>query len=417
MSDSSQQASTSFSCQYCHEDIYIPPGLPPTLAPCPHCGKEVTSPEKTQEQVTGSPSEPSSGEQVVRLQVDDRSRGSRVIWVTAVALLLLAGGLTFLLTRQGGNEPSSNGTGVAQGAETLESQEEAWLTSGWKVEASKVLAAFLKARSPAERMKYVIANDGVLEELQMFYPEGNDDSDSPVESFAHRMGNENDQKKGIFMMQYRRPLLVDMRDNFTPIGSLDKILGVEGSNLLDMARQINEGDLSKPIGINAFFKKTDDGLKLDASVFIQGKFRTFRAFVDYPRPGKKQLFRVVISETMVHELRDDRRYRVYRLDDFAYPKDYVNVPVLVDSEVGKILSPLNWRGMNRNVSLRTATVELGWSKEKPSKLHIERFICWQFLGVGGELGNTTEPDDTPHPEPASEAGSDAVGAAANEGGE
>ena len=412
----------------------MPPELPPTVAPCPHCGKEVTSPDQNQQQE--SPSELSSDEQgsdekVVRLKVEDRgpvqvrqiedlgapselildensrrAKGGKAIWVAAIALLLVAGGLVLLLTRQGENEPSSNGAGWAQGTETAESQEEAWLTSGWKEEASKVLAAFLKARSPAERMKYVIANKGVLEELQIFYPEGSDDSDSPIESFAHRTGSENDQKKGIFLMQYRRPSLADMRDHFTPIGSLDKILGVEGSTLLDMALQINEDNISKPIGINAFFKKTDDGLKLDASVFIQGKFRTFRAFADYPRPGKKQLFRVVASESMVHELRDDKRYRTYRLDDYAYPQDYINVPVLVGSEVGNVLSSLNWRGMNRDMSFRTATVELGWSKEKPSKLTIERVICWQFLGVGGEVGNTTESDKNPSLEPATEARSE-----------
>ena len=143
-------------------------------------------------------------------------------------------------------------------------------------------------------------------------------------------------------------------------------------------------------GVTCFFAelwKTDQGLKLDTSVFIQGQFRTFRAFVDCPRPRKTQLFCVVVSEAISHSLRDNKRYRTYRLEDFAYPKDFVSVPVLVDSEAGKVLSLINWRGMDRERVPRTATIELGWNDEAPSK--IGTVICWEFLGVGGEIENTT----------------------------
>ena len=73
-----------------------------------------------------------------------------------------------------------------------------------------------------------------------------------------------------------------------------------------------------------------------------------------------------------------------------------DVPVLVDSEVGKILAALNWRGMNRERIMLTATVKLGWNEKTPSMLHISKVICWEFLGVGGEIGNTT-PKNQPAP--------------------
>ena len=314
-----------------------------------------------------------------------------------------AGGLAIWLMQPGKDDRSSNVSEGSEEAKTSEQSEEEWLTSGWKEEATRVLAAFLKAKSPAERMKYVIPNEGVIEELERYYPEGKDDSDTPIEAFVHLSGREKDRKNGIFLMHYRRPPQIDIREHFPPIRSLDKEAGVERASLLDLALQIHEGNVAKPIGINAFFKKRDDGLKLDASVFIQGKFRNFKAFVDSPEPGKRQLFRVGISETMVHELRDDKGTRTYRLKDHAYPKDHVNVSVSVDSEIGEILSELNWRDTNRDMIPRTATLELGWSDQKPPRLQIERFICWQFLGVGGEIGNATRNEETLHPTPASQA--------------
>lgn len=402
----------------------MPRGLPATTAPCPHCGKEVTSPGPggnegaAGEPLGEQPDDQLSGEEVVRLEVreeeqhgtqdpadqtesamgsTEEGQGIKRMVVGLISFLCVAAGIALWIALQGGGQSSSDATGGREEVITPEQAEEAWRTTGWKADASKVLAAFMSAKSAAERIKYVIPNEGVREELETFYPQGRDDSDTPIELFAHRTGNENDHKRGIFLMQYRQPSQTDIRNYFVPIRSLDKALGVKGATLIDMAHQINEDHLSRPIGINAFFKKTEQGLKLDASVFIQSKYRTFRAFADYPRPGKKQLFRVVIEESVDHDLRDDGRYRTYRLDDFAYPQDYVMVSVLADSEVGKILSVLNWRGTNRPMSQQSATVELGWSKETPASLQIERVVCWEFLGVGGEAGNTKPSQEAPSP--------------------
>lgn len=329
-----------------------------------------------------------------------RSKGNMTAIISAVIILLVAGGVTFWLAEKWkkDKQPETAGGGSGSGSSM---SDEAWRSTGWKKEASEVLNGFMTAKSPLDRMGYVIANDGVLEELEIFYPEGSDDSDTPKESFGHVMGSDIDHQRGIFLMQYRQPAQIDMREYFAPIGTLDRVMGQESTTLIEMAHRIDEHNLSKPVGINAFFKKTDKGLKLDASVFIQGKFRTFRAFVDYPRPGKTQVFRVVASESLSHELRNNKQYRTYRFEDFAYPQDYVNVPVLVDSDAGKVLSELNWRGLNKDRTLRTATVELGWSNESPAKLQIVKVICWEFLGVGGEVGNTAPKAPAVSPAPGS----------------
>ncbi len=424
MSGDSKISQTSFPCKYCHKAIYIPVGLPPTTAPCPHCGKEVTSPGQA-DPVVPEPVSAGTGEQSVRLEVPQKNtaspaqqqarvqpeetggggsrRGKGVMVIAAAAVILLvACGLTYWLAQKWRENGKSAGgrEGTAQGGRT---PEQAWMTTGWKQDASDVLYAFMTATSPQERMKYVIQNPGVMEELEMYYPEGIDDSDTPKEAFGHVMGSALDHKRGIFLMQYRRPPQVDMRGYFGPISSPGH-MAMRGSSALMKMAHWNDGEsLLKPVGINAFFKKTDEGLKLDASIFIQGKRRTFQAFADYPQPGKTKMFRVIASESLSHELRNDKRYRTYRLEDFAYPQDFVNVPVPVDSEVGRILSVLNWRGMNRAQVKRTVTVELGWSNTKPSKLGIVRVVCWEFLGLGGEIGNTAPKQPAPaaaSPEPS-----------------
>ena len=428
MSGASQQSTESFLCDHCQKKIYIHAGLPPITSPCPHCGKEVTSPDFSKGVSTPSaavsksqaakekPKESKSPEQkasaqskgalIVESEEEEVTKGVEPEAVTQpseidrprpalagfILMLLAAGGaMLWWFYQQENKSPSGSSPGDARAVQAKDPQE-LWREAGWKDDANKVLAGFMEAQSPDQRMQYVIPNEGVLEELEMFYPEGTDDSGTLVSSFVHRTtGNEKDRKRGIFLMQYRQPAPVDIRENFLPLGSLDKILGVENATLIDMAHDLEDENLSQPIMINAYFKQTPEGLKLDASAFIQSKFRTFRAFVDYPRPGKKQVLRVAISESIEHRLRDDKSYRTYRLDDFAYPDDHINISIPAESELAKTLAVINWRGANRDPVLRYATVELGWSDQKPAQLQLERLICWEFLGVGGEIGNTALP--------------------------
>ncbi|MGB2559397.1 MAG: hypothetical protein ACPIG6_02230 [Akkermansiaceae bacterium] len=318
-------------------------------------------------------------------------RGERRLLMMILVLLLLVIGGSALWLGGGGLDllrseaPSPVAQDTGPSAEELEL---AWRTEGWKQDASDVLAGFMTAKTPEARMKYAIANDGVSEELGRFYPAGSDDMDTPLQYFVHRTGTEQDHQRGIFRMQYRQPSQTDMRHYFAPIGSLDKAIGVKGATLIDMAHAIDKSHMSAPVEILAFFKKTDEGLKLDASVFMQCKFRTFRSFVDFPRLGDKKIFRVKMSEAIDHEHRENKNIRTYRIEDCAYADDYVNVSVSADSEIGRLLAPLNWRGTDREYQSRTATIELGWSEEKPARLQLERLICWEFLSLGGEPGNT-----------------------------
>ena len=345
---------------------------------------------------TDLPSLGTAGDEVAANKRGER----RLLLMVLFLLLLIIGGSALWLGGQGLEPATAAGDLPAAGdaGPSAEELEQAWRTEGWKQDSSNVLSGFMSAKSPEERMKYVIANDEVSEDLALFYPAGNDDADTPLEYFVHRMGTQQDHERGIFRMQYRQPAQIDMRNYFAPIGSLDKAMGVKGATLIDMAHAINKSHMSAPVEILAFFKKTDAGLKLDGSVFMQCKFRTFRSFVDFPKLGKKKMFRVKMSEAIDHEHRENKNIRTYRIEDCAYADDYVNVSVRADSEIGRLLSPLNWRGTNREYQSRTATIELGWSEQKPARLQLERLVCWEFLGLGGEPGNTLEqeiPDVAP----------------------
>lgn len=431
MSGSSKPSTATFSCKHCHKNIQVPQGLPPTKAPCPYCGQEVTSPDFSQrdQQIEPSPvreqvqpeqmqSVPAPEAPTVRsvqpeiktapvvikktsdlavqseVSSEVKEAGSskgKLVWLGLLVLVVVLGGGALWMIAQETKETLVSEAQVTQNSgPSAEELEEEWRTEGWKKEASEVLSAFMNASSAEERMKYVIPNEQVLADLQKYYPSGSTDEDTPFKFFVHRSGAEEDRERGIFRMQYRQPAQMNMKEYFAPIGSLDKVMGVQGATLIDMAYAINEKNMSAPIEILAFFKKTDEGLKLDASVFMQCKFRTFRSFVDFPKMGHKEIFRVKISESIDHDYRDNKEFRTYRIEDFAYPDTYVNISVKTDSEIGKILSSLNWRGMNREYQLRTATLELGWSEQKPARLQIERFLCWEFLGVGGEMGDVAQ---------------------------
>jgi hypothetical protein len=60
--------------------------------------------------------------------------------------------------------------------------------------------------------------------------------------------------------------------------------------------------------------------------------------------------------------------------------------------MGRALSLINWRGTKENRPItRTATMELKWNGEPTApELEISRFLCWEFLGLGGHQPAATK---------------------------
>ena len=394
----------SFDCEHCQKPVLIGVGLPPTTAPCPHCGYTVTSPDQTetqQEVVATASVVEESPEEVSQAAA---KKGKIPILPAAIVVLLALGGVMAWVIVNANKEgdtavsPSEDMAAVASTEVPAESSPDdpiEILDEGIEPpsvtpavmsvedQTAQLLSDFITAGSPEEKMQYVIPNDGVLEGLENYFPIGVSDDDLPISSFVFRGGN--DQDRGIYLMSYRRPAEVGVHDYFQAVSHLDAITQKDDSLLDEVSHSSNDDISSQDLSVIAFFKKMEDGLKLDSSVFIQSKFRTLQAFTGYPQPGKSKVFRVALSEMVSHDFHDDDTKRVYRVSDFAYPKEFVSVAVDVDSELGDKLAVLNWRGTQQRVKQRMATVELMWSDDESPVLEMKSLLCWEFLGVGGEL--------------------------------
>lgn len=433
-----------FHCIHCNGKILIPRDLPPTTGPCPHCGKTITSPPL--EAFGGSPpvltpapppapapvpapapepgviaappqavepapapvpvvhpAPPVIAEPQLRpvfpdhqpdppaVSVPPRAAPRRSgILVPLMVLALLGGGagaVWILLSKQLGNgvaKPPANPVVDAQVRETR------FLNEGWKDEARRTLQAFLAADSCAAKAPYCIRGAERVAEMEQFYSDERiDDSDTPLSAFSIYDLPEADRKRGIFMMLYDQPRQFEMREFFGPLARVEVQMGLEEPDILLSAVGRRENFESDSIRVHALFKRTPDGLKLDWDTFVQTKYRTLRTFMDTPEAGASKVFRVLIREDVPERGRLVAGALTYLIVDPAHTEDSVRLNVPVDSDLGKALAILNWRGIkDAKLKIRTATLELEWTREELPQLALKRFICWEFLGLGGE---TPEP--------------------------
>jgi hypothetical protein len=265
------------------------------------------------------------------------------------------------------------------------------LETGWQVEARQVLSQFLAADSAAGKAAFSINGSDLLLTMEQFYGPGRiDDSDTPLSGFAVEQLPPEDRKRGIFMMRYDQPPQFEMRDFFRPLAPVEVERGLEEPGLLLSTLARADNFTSEPVKVHVFFKRTPDGLRLDWETFIQTKHRTFRGFTELANPGASSIFRLFVVEDVPEQGKDRIGMKTYRMVDPAHKTDSMRVNVPVDSEAGRALSILNWRGVkDARPKTRTATVELQWTKGMVPELAVKRFICWEFLGIGGQAADTT----------------------------
>jgi hypothetical protein len=232
--------------------------------------------------------------------------------------------------------------------------EEEYLKNGWKFEASEVLRGFMAARNIEERSNYVHNPELVRTVMRTVERQGNPPwKGLTPDDFTHIDLSEADRRKGIFLMLRETP---------------DE----------DPAANSNRS--------YAFFKRTAQGLKLDFEVFAQTTGRAFQRFIDAPKPGHAEVFRVFITEDPVasqFETANSQSYVVAGLSNFSAA---TRIRMTSVSPVGQILAAANFTSEDgsRRV-MRNATVELRWTDQpENSALEMSRFICWEFLGLGGE---------------------------------
>jgi hypothetical protein len=245
----------------------------------------------------------------------------------------------------------------------------------------------MAATTAEGKLPHILRGDALGTTLEDFYGGGViNDSDTPAEAFSVYELSEEDRKRGLFMMIFDQPPQFDMKEFFRPLASLEVQYGIDEADLL-LSTLARVGNFAmEPMRVHAFFKRTPEGLKLDWEIFAQTKYRTFQNFVELPEAGLTGVFRVFVVEDVPDKSHLEAGSRTYRLADPANTTDTVRVNVKVDSETGRALSTINWRGTKENRPItRTATVELKWAGEpRAPELEISRFICWEFLGLGGK---------------------------------
>ena len=262
-----------------------------------------------------------------------------------------------------------------------------YLRVGWQKEAYQLLRDYMAATSSKEKLPYILKGDALSTRLEDFYGGGViNDSDTPADAFSIYELSEEDRKRGLFMMIYDQPPQFEMKEFFRPLATPEVQYGVDEADLL-LSTLARVGNFAmEPLRVHAFFKRTGEGLKLDWEIFAQTKYRTFQNFVELPETGQVGVFRVFIVEDVPDKSRLEAGTRTYRMADPANTGDTARVNVKVDSETGRALSIINWRGTKESQPItRTATVELKWTGEATApELEISRFICWEFLGLGGQ---------------------------------
>jgi hypothetical protein len=431
-----------FHCSHCHGRIIIPRDLPPTTAPCPHCGQETTSPaqefadpqpfipesEPVTEDVASPVSEIEEPVPVLRrprmhpsapvvkapvtpepailtavaepalpnhqapevnlvrpapaVQTGPKKPSMLIPLLVTICLLAVLAGAYLYYIRKMNKEAAI----ASKAVEIPVNVPEKIKPDDWQAEAYKVLGGFLAAKTPKEKARYTLEGESALREMEDFYGEGEiDDSDTPLQNFATGGLQSIDSERGIYLLVYDLPAQFGIKDFFRPLAPMEVEYGVQEPSILLTAFARTSNFMLEPIRASAYFKRTNEGLKMDWHVFVQTRYRTLRSFLDSPEPGRSTVFRVLVLEDVAVKGKQTPGTRVYRVTDPTFTNDSVRVSVPVDSEIGKSLSVINWRDIEgAKPQLRTATVELEWSAGDNPEVQIKKFICYEFLGLGGQ---------------------------------
>ena len=415
-----------FRCQHCDGKILIPKDLPPTSGPCPHCRGMITSPANevvappipafemplpaappvevkplAKPPAPPAPEPPKSEELPItvlpppraeKLDLPSREDHSGLnrpklakpakarsglipAMLVLLALALLGGAVVYLASKELGRNIEPPMVKAASGDPAI--REAAYIRIGWQKDAYQLLRDYMAATSTREKVPFILNGRTLATKIEDFYGGGViNDSDTPAEAFSIYELSEEDRKRGLFMMVYDQPPQFAMREFFRPLASLEVQYGVDEADLL-LSTLSRVGNFAmEPLRVHAFFKRSPEGLKLDWEIFAQTKYRTLQNFTELPDIGQTGVFRVFIVEDVPDKGRAVAGTRTYRVVDPANTTDSARVNVKVDSETGRALSLINWRGTKENRPVtRTATVELRWGGEETAPdLEISRFV-------------------------------------------
>jgi len=322
-------------------------------------------------------------------------RGALPAILFLIAALALVGVVVVVgyLLRSGTRSAPSKGT-------RLEMDDAHFIRDGWMGVATERLRGFLAAEGLEEKAAHVIGGNAELEAMRTFYAlVPLDESDTTLDGFSHYSLDLADRERGVFLMRYERPAQYDIREFFRPVAPLEVQYHLEPSEFLMASAAARDNFAMEPVQAMVFFKRKGGELFIDWATYVQTKYRTLRRFCDMPQVGERGVFRVVMQEDIADlSTGGEEATRYYRLSD----PGNVKVRVREETELGGVLSELNWIGLaGVEIATRTATVELVWSEGEDPRVELKRVICWEFLGLGGEEGNTVKVVDPVEPVPES----------------
>lgn len=245
-------------------------------------------------------------------------------------------------------------TPVVEVEEVVAVDENEFLETGWKIVASETLRGFIAATTLDVRAAFVMDPERVRSRMRALEQQGNMPwKGLSPEDFKHIDLSEADRRKGIFLMLRETP-------GEDPAATADRSY--------------------------AFFKRTEDGLKLDFEVLLQTTGKIFPNFIERPQPGVTSIFRVFIAEDPAAREAGTSNYAPYFIAGLSNFSSATRIRVTNQSPVGRILGAADFTSEDgaRRV-MRNATVELRWTDhpENPT-IELSKFICWEFLGLGGE---------------------------------
>ena len=305
-------------------------------------------------------------------------------------LLAIGGAVAVNLALREKEKPAANEQPL-ESVDELLVRENHYIRSGWRKDAERLLAGFIAAKTVREKIPYVIGGPEMENRMREFHGEEPiDDSDTPAENFAARDLTEEDRRRGMFLMVFDQPPQIDMREFFQPLATLEVQYGLEEADILLSSLARTRNFAMDPLRVHAFFKRTPDGLKLDWEVFTQTKHRLFERFVQSPGEGRTGVFRVLIMQDVADPAQSRAGMESYLMADPAHREQTARVAVPRESKIGRILSEIHWRDIpGAEPKARSTTVELKWSGPAGGRtLEIGRFICWEFLGLGGVESTT-----------------------------
>lgn len=426
----------SFNCHSCNGIIYIPYHLPPTTAPCPHCGTPITSPPlpvtplpvaenppivmasepeiprvthpRAEEIAAPTTPEPVAAVATSRSENPRDKSGFYFFTGLIVLLLIVLGGGAWLLIRehqyQKNNQNLVKALDASSAPQTEEDKADLYFKKAWVDDAQVVLQAFLQAQSPEEKAKYVLGGTATLDRLRALYGEKvlsdkyiTADCFYPVHNYSES------KKSNIFLMTYHRETQIDMTRFFRPLISSEMLHGIEKINpLTESLGNMNQFMMPR-LTIQAYFKKTEQGMLLDWDVYAQTRFQDLRKFFETGKEGEQKKFRVIlIKDHLSASNVAESDVLKYVVCDPGHNDDRFTVFVKRDSPEAKALQKLDLaEGEIRKTKYETATVLLEYAGEE--NIHLKKLVTWQFEGLGSESVSNEIP---PTKEKTKDEGSD-----------